>query len=222
MRLSAGDHARIAAAVGAAEAATDGEIVCVSAARSDKYNDVALHWALLTMLLVPALLAWSPALVLRALGRLDPWGDAPPIGLVIAAVLLLQAAVFLLARLLLRQMTLRLALTPAPTKARRVRRQALALFRVGVEARTRATTGVLLYLSLAERRAELVADAAIHARVDPAVWGEAMAALVGAVRDGRPADGIVAAVEQVGAVLAQHFPRSADDTNELPDRLVEL
>lgn len=49
-----------------------------------------------------------------------------------------------------------------------------------------------------------------------------MQALVAAVKDGRAADGMIAAVEQIGAVLTEHFPRSADDRNELPDRLILL
>lgn len=171
---------------------------------------------------MPALAAWRPAPLERLLGLADPWGDAPGPGALIVAVLVVQALVFLLVRLVLANTALRLALTPGPTKARRVRRQAIAAFRVGVEARTRATTGVLLYLSIAERRAEIVADAAIHARVEPGEWGEAMAALLAGLRAGQPGEGIAAAVERIGRVLAEHFPRSADDTNELPDRLVEL
>ena len=116
----------------------------------------------------------------------------------------------------------RMAMTPGATKARRVRRRATELFRIGAESRTRAATGVLLYLSLAERRAEIVAERGIHARVAPEEWGQAMAALVRELRAGRPGEGMAAAVERIGAVLAEHFPRSADDTNELPDRLVEL
>jgi putative membrane protein len=81
---------------------------------------------------------------------------------------------------------------------------------------------VLLYLSLAEHRAEIVADEAIHSRVAPEVWGEAMAALLSATRDVRPGEGMVAAVERIGAVLAEHFPRTAGDVNELSDRLIEL
>ena len=113
-------------------------------------------------------------------------------------------------------------MTPRATKARRVRRRAILLFRTAAEARTRGRTGVLLYLSLDEHRAELVADSAINAKVAPEVWGEAMAALVTAIRDGRPGEGMAQAVAQVGVVLADHFPREADDINELPDRLIEL
>src|SRR6476619_5876422 len=75
---------------------------------------------------------------------------------------------------------------------------------------------------MAERRAEIVADEAILKVTDEHTWGEAMAALLVEVKDGRPADGIVAAIERVGVVLAEHFPRSADDTNEIPDQLIEL
>jgi putative membrane protein len=49
-----------------------------------------------------------------------------------------------------------------------------------------------------------------------------MAALLVEVREGRFGDGIVAAVERIGAVLAEHFPRSAQDSNEIPDKLIEL
>jgi putative membrane protein len=80
---------------------------------------------------------------------------------------------------------------------------------------------VLIYLSLGERRAEVIADAAIHDRVSEDVWGEAMAALLGHVRAGRIADGLIAAVERVGVVLAEHTPPVAGDVNELPDRVVE-
>jgi putative membrane protein len=81
---------------------------------------------------------------------------------------------------------------------------------------------VLLYLSMAEHRAEIIADEAIHSKVSADVWGEAMAALVAAVKDDRPGDGLADAIALIGQVLAEHFPRSEGDTNELPDRLIEL
>ena len=65
-------------------------------------------------------------------------------------------------------------------------------------------------------------DAAINGKVEAADWGEAMAQLIADVRDGRPGDGIVAAVTMAGDLLEMHFPRSHDDQNEMPDRLIEL
>lgn len=222
MRLSQSDHDQVSAAVTAAEAGTDGEIVTVAAAHSDSYHDVGLHWAVLAMLLVLALLAAWPGLSLAIHALVgDPWTPASP-GELFTIALVLAALTFVLARILFAWRPLRLLLTPPSTKARRVRRRALALFRTAAEKRTRAATGVLLYLSLDEHRAELIADESIHSKVTPETWGEAMADLVEEVKAGRPGAGMAKAVERIGVVLAEHFPRSPGDRNELPDRLIEL
>ena len=223
MRLNDSDRAKVAAAVAAAEAETDGEIVTVIAGRSDAYHDVALHWTILAMLLVLALLAWVPTpLEWLHTHLVESWAESVPPRWYLTFALVLMAVTFLVARVVLALDALRLLLTPAGTKARRVRRQALALFRTAAEKRTRAATGVLLYLSVAEHRAELIADESIHSKVPNEVWGDAMAALIGAVRDGRPGDGLAEAIGRIGKILAEHFPRSSGDTNELPDRLIEL
>jgi putative membrane protein len=216
------DRARVGAAVTAAESASDGEIVTVISESSDQYNDVVLHWAMLVMFLALAVIAALPAFFVGLLDHVAGGWDEWTARELLTILLVVLAAKFLVWRYIFGIKPIRLALTPPATKRRRVRRRALLLFRLAAENRTRARTGVLLYLSLAERRAELVADASITAKVSPDVWGHAMAALIEAVRDGRPGDGMVAAIEQIGVVLAEHFPRSADDTNELPDKLILL
>ena len=117
---------------------------------------------------------------------------------------------------------LRMALTPRAIKAQRVRARAIDLFKVGTEGKTTGRTGVLLYLSLKEHRADIIADEAIAAKVTPEVWGDAMAALIERVRAGQPGEGMAEAVRQMGIVLAEHFPRGSENPNELPDRLIEL
>ena len=210
---------RVLEAVAAAERATDAEIVTVVARRSDNYHDAAQQYAFIAALLVPALVALDASQVLGWLG--GGW-QAAPLGRLVLAILVAQAAVWLLALLVFRSMPLRMALVPGATKTRRVRRRAVETFRIGAEARTRARVGVLLYLSIDERRAELIADQAVLRAVPAERWGAAMAALVVEVKQGRPADGMAAAVAQVGAILAEGFAKTAEDTNELPDRLIEL
>ena len=223
MRLNDADHDRVTAAVTQAETATTGEIVTIVARQSDAYHDVALQWAVLAMLLALALLAFEPIAAERIYARfVDPWAQAAPQGALFGIALVVMTAVFLAARLVLANTRLRLALTPGATKSRRVRRRALLLFRAGAEKRTRGATGVLLYLSLAEHRAEIIADDAIHSRVANETWGAAMAAVLAGVRDDRPGDGMADAVAQIGTVLAEHFPRTGAAVNELPDRLIEL
>jgi putative membrane protein len=132
------------------------------------------------------------------------------------------AVVFLIARFALAWTPLRMALTPRAAKGRRVARRALMLFRVAAEKKTHGRTGVLLYLSLQERRAEIVADEAIHSRVEADVWGEAMALLVEHVRDGKPGEGMALAVEKIGEVLATCLPKTLGDPNQISDRLLEI
>ena len=69
---------------------------------------------------------------------------------------------------------------------------------------------------------EIVGDEAITAVTTPDTWGEAMTELLADVKQGKPADGIIGAVGIIGEVLAQHFPKSGEDTNEIPDKLIEL
>ena len=77
-------------------------------------------------------------------------------------------------------------------------------------------------MSVAEHRAEIVADEAIHSKVAPERWGDAMAALIGKLKHGDPAGGMADAVAQMAAILKEHFPKTDQDVNELPDRLIEL
>ena len=223
MRLSEEDHDLVTAAVTAAEATSDGEILTIVSDRSDAYHDVGLHYAVLVMLFVPVVWGLLPQSVVDwGLGLVLGWNYQLTRGAFMTLLFVKLAGAFLVVRYALAWMPLRMALTPKATKARRVRRRALQYFHVGAERRTVGRTGVLLYLSLAERRAEIVADEAITSKVAPTVWGDAMAALIGEVKEGRPGKGMAEAVKLIGDVLAEHFPKTSTDRNELPDRLVEL
>ncbi len=98
--------------------------------------------------------------------------------------------------LFLKWMPLRLFFTPRAIKLRRVRARAIDLFKVGTESKTAGRTGVLLYLSMREHRAEIVADEAIAGKVAPEVWGDAMIALIERVRAGKPGEGMAEAVRK--------------------------
>ncbi len=221
--LSDADHLRVSAAVHKAEAGTAGEIVTIITARSDRYQDVALWWAIGAALVALAVLAAFPAIVLDKLALLtNGWSEEWTLAEGLELALAVAGLKFIAVRLILQWMPLRLWLTPKIVKGRRVRGRAIRYFKVGTERRTLGRTGILIYLSTDEHIAEIVADEAIHAAIDQSLWGEAMAKLVGAAREGRLTDGMVAAIEDVGALLAAHFPRSDTDINELPDRLIEL
>jgi uncharacterized membrane protein len=85
--------------------------------------------------------------------------------------------------------------------------------------RTTHRNGVLIYLAVEDRKLAVIGDAGVHQRVDDAYWDRLRAALVAHLREGRPRDGLVAGVRDVGEVLARHFPRAPDDPNELSDEV---
>jgi putative membrane protein len=223
MQMSQADREKISAAISAAEATSDGEIVAVTTPLSDSYHDVALHWALVPLFAVLAWAAWRPtALAWWYQFLFGGWQPEPSIGELLTLLLFFAALKFTVALLILKWMPLRLALTPGATKHRRVRRRAITIFKAAAERRTENRAGILIYLSMGERRAEIVADEAITKVTTPETWGEAMATLLADVRDGRPGDGICAAIQQIGIVLAEHFPKTATNPNEIPDKLIEL
>ena len=217
------DHARVSAAVAAAEARTAGEIVTIVTERSDGYTDVALAWAALVAFTALTAYAVFPDFYLGLIDRATgAWASEWTVREVLLLALAGTTLKFLGMLLIQLWPPLKFGLIPSPVKSRRVLVRAITCFKVGAERRTHGRTGILIYLSMREHRAEIVADAAIVSKVAPEVWGEAMAAMLAEIRAGRLADGMIAAVGRVGEVLAEHFPRAEDDVNELPDRLIEV
>ena len=195
------DRARIAAAIAAAEARTTGEIVCVLAERSSDTGALPILLAALAALATPWLLvALTPLPVLTILA----W----------------QLVAFVALAVVLCLPPVRVALIPRRARRAMAFRVATEQFFTRAVSRTRDRSGILIFVSLAEHYARIVADDGIAARVPQSHWQAAIEALVAHVRQDRIADGFVAAIGLCGAVLAEHFPRTDKaDPNELPDRI---
>ncbi|WP_338466629.1 hypothetical protein RXV95_13915 [Novosphingobium sp. ZN18A2] len=221
--LTKADHEIVRSAVARAEDNTSGEIVTIVSTQSDGYWDVALAWSAFVAFLALAVLELAPGFYLSLFERVFglwavEWTPRAVLGLALTVVSLKFAGMTLLQL----WKPLRFFLVPGPVRSARVHARALTCFKVGAERRTHGRTGILIYLSLREHRAEIIADEAIASRVSPDEWGAAMHAMLEHIRDRRIAEGMAAAVEKVGEVLAEHLPRAADDVNELPDRLIEV
>ncbi|MEO6234204.1 MAG: TPM domain-containing protein [Thermomonas sp.] len=89
---------------------------------------------------------------------------------------------------------------------------------------TAANNGVLLYLLLADHRIEIVADRGLRELVSDAQWRGVCQLLEERLRSGDHADAVIAAINEVGNLLAAHFPQvpSTADVDELPDHPVFL
>lgn len=203
MQLTDADRARIAEAIRAAETQTSGEIYCVIARASSDYRLVPLAWAALIALLVPLpliYLTYWPAVVIYV------------IQLVTFAVVLIG----------LSHPSIRFKIVPPRTKRDRAHAEAVRQFFARGLQNTARRTGVLIFVSVAERYAEILADAGIDQKVGPQTWDDAVAALIGGIKRGRAADGFVDAINRCTAVLALHFPPGAINRDELPNAIIEL
>ena len=202
--ISAADRERIEAAIRAAETKTSGEFVTVVARASDAYLTLPTLYASGLALMTPLVLS-----LLRVETR------ALPLFLIQVAVFVTLALVFLWTPVTMR-------LVPHGAKIHRAARLAREQFFLRGLHETADRHGVLLFVSVAERYVEIIADRGIHAKVPEGAWDAIVADFTRTVGDGRVADGFVAAIERCGAVLALHFPPGSLNREELPDKLVEI
>ena len=203
-KLTAAEHQAISDAVTAVETTTSAELVTVITPSSDDYNFIPLLWpATIALLVGPAMMLLRP--------------DASLLN-----VTAIQAGVLIALGLATRWLPLRVWLVPKMVKHRRATLQARAQFLAQNVHLSRDHTGVLIFVSLAERYVEIIADKGINDKVDPHVWSATIDTFRDAVKAGNMVEGLLKTIADCGAVLAQHCPPSPDDINELPNHPIEL
>ena len=202
MLLTEDDRNAITTAIHEAEQRTRGQIVCVLARSSSDYSAVPIQWAAVLALIVP----W-PLIYLTQLS--------------IQRVFAVQIAAFILAVVILSWPALRIALVPSPVRRARAHRAAIEQFYLRGLANTKHRCGVLIFASMAEHYARIIADQGIAEKTKRADWQNAVDALTQHMHEGRIGAGFVAAIERCGAVLAAHAP-PADPPDHLPDRIFVL
>jgi len=197
------DKRRILAATHAAEEKTAAQILCVIARASGDYLLVPIAWAALISFAVPLALVF-----------LTSWPTA--------IIYVIQLAIFLATALVLSLPIMRLRIVPRQRMWRRAHAEATHQFLVQGVHLTQQRTGLLIFASVAECYAEIIADSGITSRVTPDAWAGAIATLVTAIRADRLGDGFVAAIELCGAVLARNVVTDECKFKELPDRVIEI
>ncbi|MBV8448587.1 MAG: TPM domain-containing protein [Hyphomicrobiales bacterium] len=197
------DEERIAAAITEVEKKTSGEIMVVIGRSASGYHLVPIVWAALITLVLPMLLLPIFTLTARRLYEIE-W--------IIFGVL---AFVLSFGRY-------RFRLVPGWIKRGRAHEAAREQFLARRISYTQARTGILIYIALAERFAELVPDAGISGLIDDASWKPVIERLRMRLREGRIADGLIDAVESSGAMLAAKLPPQSGHNNELPNKVVLL
>jgi putative membrane protein len=202
--LSPEQQAAIRAAVSKAESHTSGEIVPLLVAQSDDYREAAAQ----ASVIIAAALSLSLALIIH---DTSVWFFLPT-----AFVLY-----FPIMAVVLRLPLLKLAFTPAARVSEVVRQQAMRIFYEKGLHRTRDGNGILIFISLLERKVWILGDRGINAVIPPERWVALASALSSGIRQGQLTEALAGVIAEMGDVLRQHFPSRHDDVNELPDLMGE-
>lgn len=203
--ISAHDRHAIDAAVREAEGKTSGEIVPAIVLRSSRYDWIGYRAALLGWLAATIVAFWAYFRWPFTVGLWD--------------VEIFQVIGLFVGWLLSRFSFGARLFVPKRTLAEEVSHAAHASFLRHGLMNTRDRTGVLLFVSLRERHVQIVADKGIHEKLGEEYWKSECDRIVSAIRAGRPAEGMIAAIHSIGDKLAVHFPRRPGDKNELPNHL---
>lgn len=204
MLLTDQDKSAIEDAVKLAERQTSGEIVFAVSGDSGRYRHATLHLCLATMVVASAAYLLAPV--------------PHAIGILLWVQLISFAVVYAIAPF----MSWRRLLIPDKEMEQRVHEAAFREFYASGLHRTRESNGVLIYLSLFERRVVVIGDKGIHERMGTTHWHEVRDRIIQGIRRGRAREGICASIEACGKGLSEHFPLRPDDANELPDRVIDL
>jgi putative membrane protein len=198
------DRDRIATAIRSVEARTKAELVAVVAYEAESYHHIPMLWAALVALALPPIVLFVH------------------VPMTATEISLSQLAGFVVLAALGWWLPVRMALVPAKIKKARATRLAHEQFFVQRLHETEGRTGVLIFVAVAERHVEIIADVGISKLVGNEVWQRAVDHFVANVKAGRIAEGFIGAIEQCGGVLIGHFPADGRNPDELPDRLIEI
>ena len=190
-------------AVTRAEQRTDAEIVTVLAPRADDYSYIPLLWSSLIALVVPALVHFLNS------------------DMTIYTLLMLQWATFVFLSLVFRIPVLTTFLIPARVRHWRASNLARRQFLEQKLHHTQGRTGVLIFVSEAERYVEIIVDEGISQRLDNSDWGTIVSDFVRRVALGHTAEGFIACIDASAELLEKHVPKT-QSRNQLPNRLVVL
>jgi putative membrane protein len=202
-------HEQIDAAVEAAEAKTSGEIVCMIQSASYHYP--------MANVLGAGTLALPSSLILTPLMGGWLWLGTQNMWLFLS----LFAPLFILCYLLVQNLSgLKRRFISSREINEEVEEAAITCFHRHGLYRTRDATGVLIYISVFERKVWVLADHGINAKIKQDAWESIVQTITGDIKNGRPVEAICAAVQSVGNLLEAHFPIKPDDQNELGNVIV--
>ncbi|UOP09004.1 TPM domain-containing protein [Pseudomonas palleroniana] len=201
--LTEHEQRQVAQAIARVEKDTDAELVTVLAARADDYAYIPLLWASLIALVVPGVVHYLSGY------------------LTMYTLLLAQWVTFIVLCLVFRLPKVTTRLIPRSVRHWRASNLARRQFLEQNLHHTLGSTGVLIFVSEAERYVEILVDEGISRHLDNSSWDGIVKAFTQQVKQGQTLAGFIACIEACGELLKVHVPLT-QTRNELPNRLVVL
>lgn len=201
--LTEHEQRQVAEAIARVERQTDAELVTVLAARADDYAYVPLLWAALLALVLPGVLHY-----------LTGWMG-------MRTLLAVQWGGFIVLSLVLRHPKITTHLIPRSVRHWRAANLARRQFLEQNLHHTVGGTGVLIFVSEAERYVEILVDEGISKRLNNDAWTAIVKTFTEQVKRGETLSGFVACIDACGELLKEHVPLT-QERNELPNRLIVL
>lgn len=198
-RLTDAEKKQVAAAISKVEVDTDAELVTVLAKRADHYAFLPFLVAAVIALLVPLVVGFLPLV--------DQGG------------MLWQWLVFIVLALILRIPAIKMRLIPRHLRHYRAASLARCQFLEQNMHATEKGTGLMIFVSEAERYVEILADRGISAQIPDSEWQQLVDAFTIRVARGEVLEGFIECVAGCGEKLQQQFPATTT-RNELPNHLV--
>ena len=201
--LSKSDQEAVSGAIKAVERETNAELVTVLTAQSDNYSYIPLLWAGILALLLPGIGNYF-----------GNWFGAD-------MLMLVQWVTFIVLSLLFRMPAINTRLIPRQVRYWRASNLARRQFLEQNLHHTGGATGMLIFVSEAERYVEILVDQGIADVLDNSVWEAIVADFTAKVRQGQTRQGFLDCIAACGTLLKEHLP-ATHERNELPDHLVVL
>jgi putative membrane protein len=197
------EKARIREAVRTVEKGTSGEIATMVVDQSDVYLEAEVLGGILASGLVALIIS-------IAVLHVTIWTFVP-----------IVCALYFPARLLFKRFPrLKIPFVNKKRMMHAVQERAVRAFYEKGLYRTRDENGILIFISILERKVWILGDRGVNLKVPPEIWQAHANEISVGIRNGRPCDALCAVIENCSRVLVEHFPRKEDDTNELPDELI--
>ncbi|WP_280562935.1 MULTISPECIES: TPM domain-containing protein [unclassified Chromohalobacter] len=201
--LSDSEQQQVRDAITHIERDTDAELVTVLAPQADDYTYIPLLWAGILSLLIPGAINYFPQ-----------WLGA-------SELLIVQWACFAVLAIVFRLPSVTTRLIPRRVRFWRAANLARRQFLEQNLHHTQAGTGMLIFVSEAERYVEILVDRGISSRLDDETWQGIVSTFTQQVKQGQTLQGFLSCIEACGEHLREHVP-ATHERNELPNRLVVL